>query len=408
MKIEIIGKEQKQDKARITATLTWEDCARPVQELYFETTAEFSSDLTCDAHAFLVGCAIPATHYGEKRIFIDSAICPELEDGLVTAMSWINHWYNKDVTPPKIESVSRSTPLNNRLQKRSGFFFSGGIDSYATFLRNRQMHPVDHPGVIKDGLLVYGLEVDDKAAFQHVNNSLAEVAQDIGITLMPVYTNLYLMYRKEDEKANFHFWNNKFSGAALAAVGHAFSRRLGSVYIASDFDIPSLALRRLECVPPFGIHPLLVPSYSSNDLHIRHDGMTLSRLQKTSLVVTCNAAFQNIRVCNQFTRYRANVLNCGECEKCIRTMLELLALGVLDKTRAFNADDVSSKLVYSLLKSPRKIHPQYYLELIPKLKEIHREDLVDALKDVLVSHRKYKWKKKVREAFSRVTGIPRF
>jgi hypothetical protein len=32
-------------------------------------------------------------HYGEKRISIDAEICPELRAGLVTAMTWLRHWY---------------------------------------------------------------------------------------------------------------------------------------------------------------------------------------------------------------------------------------------------------------------------------------------------------------------------
>ncbi len=42
------------------------------------------------------------------------------------------------------------------------------------------------------------------------------------------------------------------------------------------------------------------------------------------------------------------LLNCGKCEKCVRTMLALLALGVLHRSHAFPVNDVDEKLVASM------------------------------------------------------------
>lgn len=92
---------------------------------------------------------------------------------------------------------------------------------------------------------------------------------------------------------------------------------------------------------PFGSHPLLDPNYSSCDLQIRHDGILLSRLDKTRLVAEWDVALENLRVCNNQNRIKPGALNCGQCEKCLRTKLALLALGKLDKTRAFPDSDVS-------------------------------------------------------------------
>ena len=72
-------------------------------------------------------------------------------------------------------------------------------------------------------------------------------------------------------------------------------------------------------------------------------------------------------------------LNCGVCEKCTRTRTELLALGLLHKTRAFVEDDVTPQelLKYDITIRGRDI---FYREMIPPLLKRGRDDLVDAIR----------------------------
>jgi hypothetical protein len=343
--------------------------------VYFETDEAFAEGLSCNPHAFLVGCVIPAMHYGEERVFIDAEICPELRDGLITAMSLLRHWcYDPGRPLVRIEAGTRSDLPTPRTPERAGFFFSGGIDSFATLRANRLNFPLEHPWSIKDGLLVYGLELDAPEAFGHVVHSLSEVAREAGITLVPVYTNLYLNYRQEDARDGFDFWTDEFEAAAFSAIAHALSRRLSVVSLASSFDIPHLH--------PHGSHPLLDPNYSSSDLRIRHDGVALSRFAKTKLVAGWDVALRHLRVCNLYKRYQADRLNCGRCEKCIRTMLALLALGVLDQTRAFPTQDVLEGQVCSV----NRTTAPFYEELLGPLGERGRHDLVRAIEHRLAEY----------------------
>lgn len=393
MKIKNLRSEQKNNRPRVAATVSWEDCDRATQEVYFETDQAFADSLSCNPHAFLVGCIIPAMHYGERRVFMDSEICPELLDGLRTAIGWLGHWFYSNCEPIRIEAKARSTFPVPRTPERAGFFFSGGIDSFATLRANRLNFQLEHPWSIKDGLLAFGLEQDMPDAFEHVKDSLLDVAQEVGITLIPVYTNVYLPYRQEDaaHADGFRFWTYEFQGAALAAIAHAFARRLTVVSIAATFDLPNLGL--------WGSHPLLDPNYSSSDLRIRHDGIALSRLAKTKLVADWGVPLQHIRVCNQYKRYRAGLLNCGECEKCIRTMLTLLALGVLDQTSCFPNQHVSEELVLK----KANIHDDYvescYRELVGPLAEKGRHDLARAVEHRIAKYHEHEpaWKAKIKQ-----------
>lgn len=386
MRIENLREERNGNRARSVAVVHWEDSDRPSQEVFFETDKEFADSLTCNPHAFLVGCLIPAFHHGEKRIFIDEEICPELKDGLITAMSWIRHWFydtGRDIV--QIEARIRTKSLTPGKPDRAGSFFSGGVDSYATLRMNRLEFPLEHPGSIKDVLVVYGLHNDETESFKQVLRAASEEIQNAGVTAIPVYTNVVSLGHGWD------FWGDELEGAALSSIAHAFTKRLSVVSIGCTFDIPTLI--------PHASHPHLDPNYSSHDLRIRHDGIALSRLEKVKLVSGWDNAFQNLRVCNNMKYVGPGMLHCGQCEKCIRTMLALLVLDVLQKARVFPAHDVSEELFRSKV-NLNKVSVRFYQELLGPLAEKGRNDLVSAIKDKITKYEMSEtlrgWKKQIK------------
>lgn len=317
--------------------VTWEDCDRPAQEIYFETDETFAADLTCNPHTFLIACVMPAMDSGEKRVRIDAEICPQLLVGLITAMDIIRHWwYKRSDRIPRIEARTRIDMPPQSTHKRAGMFFSGGIDSLATLRSNRVNFPLEHPWAIKDGLIVFGLETERIDKFAHVFSSLSDFAREADITLIPVYTNVRAL------NDDWMFWQHKFQDSVYASVAHAFVRRFSVTSIASTYDIPHMQ--------PDGSHPLLDINYSSSDLQIRHDNINMSRFEKIKLVAEWDLGLQNIRTCNRSELYEQGVLNCGECWKCVSAMLGLLSLGVLEKTRAFPPDKLSEGLLQSVIK----------------------------------------------------------
>ena len=372
MRIESFRSIEEGNRARVEATVSWEDCDRPVQNVYFETLEEYANGLSCNPNAFLIACILPAMRHGEDRVFMDGEICPELRDGLMTVMSLIRHWYGAERKLIRIEAKTRANVSSPFTPTRAGIFFSGGIDSLASLRVNRLNFPQEHPGSIKDGLLVYGLEVDQAQAFGYVIASLSEIAKDAGISLVPVYTNI--RYLDDD----WIFYRDEFQGAILAAIAHALSRQLTTVSIAATFDVANLG--------PWGSHPLLDPNYSTSDLRIRHDGIVFSRLSKTRLVADWSVALQHLRVCNKTQYYRPGVLNCGACEKCVRTMLALLVLGVLDHTCAFPMNDVSEEMAAGVwINDPYE--ESCYRELIVPLTEKGRDDLVRGIQQAITRFR---------------------
>ncbi len=358
-------------RKRVSAKVTWEDCAREPQEIFIETDPEFAEGLSANPHAFLVVCTMVAMHHGEERIRLDAELCPELTDGLVTVMKRFAHWYNwypADNPIVRIEAKKRYRKSLPPTSGRRGMFFSGGVDSLATLRNNRTNFPVGHPSSIDDGFLVYGLEVEDPRIFDYVMKTVPEIARDADLKLVPVYTNL----RYLDD--SWRFWEHQFMGALFSAVAHAFSRRINSVLIASHYDIPFVE-------NPYGSHPMIDSYYGSSDLSIKHD-RPLSRFEKTKMISDWECALKNLRVCNKTTLYESGQLNCSECEKCLRTMMALLACDVLDKSPAFKYDDVSPETIFDTVKMNRTVY-SFYPDLIEPLRNAGRRDLATILQDKL-------------------------
>jgi hypothetical protein len=356
------------NRVRLKARVLWEACDQPAKDVFIETEKPFGDDLSLNADAFLVGCLIPAMHFREKRIVLQDPISPYLREGLETVMALMQQWSNGRMQPLDIDAPVRPLMNSQRRKPRAAMVFSGGIDSLVTLWLNRRQYAEGHPGAIKDGFIIHGFDIGGVVergmkyhVFDRARQALSTVAEDARLSLIPVYTNIRHLC---DDRS---LWLDYFFGAVLASVGHAFSIRNNLLYIAASFDLHNLV--------PCGSHPLLDPEYASYSLRIRHSHAALSRMTKLKIISEWDTAFQNFRVC------LANVpdrLNCGKCEKCVRTMLGLLGLGVLGKTRAFVENDVTPDTL-----SPFKItirhRPPFYRELLEHLQSQGRDDLVDLI-----------------------------
>jgi len=372
MRIENLRRERHANATRVTARLTWEDSDRNPLEVFFETGAPFAEGLTCNPDAFLIAGIVPALRHGESRIAVEGEVSPELLDGLPAVMAVLRHWFRPESKLVTIEAMASSSTLTPRPAERAGFFLSGGVDSLAALRGNRLRFPPDHPGSIKDGLLVFGLEVERPDAFELAQKAVAELAKDSGVELVPVSTNV----RHLDD--DWFFYRDEFQGAILAAIGHAFARRLTVLSIAATCDVRHLG--------PWGSHPLLDPNFTTSNLRVHHADMALSRLDKVRLLLEWPAALDRMRVCNQAEFYRPGMLNCGQCEKCVRTMLELIALGALDRCGAFPKHDVSEEVA-----AKAGIHDDYvqscYTDMIEPLAQRGRHDLVRGVERALANYR---------------------
>lgn len=178
---------------------------------------------------------------------------------------------------------------------------------------------------------------------------------------------------------NGYFFDEKWHGAILSSVATFFSRAFHTSYIASSYDGKYLLNE------PWGSSPLLDPYYSSAHFRIEHDGTGMSRLEKTAVIADWPVGLDNLIVCQR----NSNGPNCGQCEKCIRTMTSLVALGKLQDSKAFSQDDVTPDLLqwleqYQMIKFEHTI--DWYKELVQPLYDIKRGDLAKVIEVIVEGH----------------------
>jgi len=384
MRITNLAREQHGERARVAADVVWETIDRPTSRIHFETIEPFAPDLALDPHAFLLAAIVPAFRAGEARIAIDGAVCPRLRNGLETVMQVLAQWYDSVRTLPKIEPRDGFRPPMPCPRPRTGMFLSGGVDSLAMLRCNRLDYPMDHPGSVRDCFFVYGFDIgmpgagDQTSFFEQARRSLLPVIQDAGAELIPVYTNLRIL----DPEGSA--WPDEWFGIATASVAHAFSGRISSALIAASLDIKGLV--------PVGSHPFLDQYFSSAGLQIIHDGAHMSRLQKIRLVADWAPALKSVRVCWAGVKV-GGPLNCGQCRKCMRTMLGFLAIGKLDQAETFPVRQITPTMLHVI-----HIDNAHLLgfsnQLIENLRAIGRQDLADGLAKLNDAYvRRSRWEK---------------
>ena len=160
MRIENLDCSMSGDRMRASALVKWEECERPERLVYFETDPRFANDLSPNPNAFLLATVMYALCHGEKRILVEGRLCPELRNGVITAMQQIRHWYG----PSKyrlltIEATEGFAPRFPRLERRTASLMSGGVDALSLLRRNRLDYPLDHPNSIRDCFFIYGFDI---------------------------------------------------------------------------------------------------------------------------------------------------------------------------------------------------------------------------------------------------------
>lgn len=354
-------------RRRVQATLTWESAPRAAQTLFYELGLADASVIWPDPNAFLVGSILPAWHAGERRVLVEGALCPMLVDQIRAPLATLASWYPDLGPPPRIEVAAReaSAPTGDRGLS----LLSCGVDSLATLRANRLWFPPGHPLAIRMCLLVDF--VDEHAGNGAVRSNpdaakidaVRRVCDDADVEAVVLRTNIWSL-----DGDGWFFAKSSF-GAEFLSAAHCLSGVVRHAYIAASIDAhhPSV---------PAGSSPLLDPYYSTSRLQVHHHGTYMSRLERTRLVAGWPAALENIRVCVHDGRGTGN---CGTCEKCIRTMLMLVALGKLDDSGAFPRRDVDRELLETVIEY-RMIWVgnlrDAYVELIPLLERRGRHDLV--------------------------------
>jgi hypothetical protein len=204
----------------------------------------------------------------------------------------------------RTEIVAEPASVVDFAPRGVGAFFSGGVDSFYTLLQ--------HQAEITHLIFVRGLENAEPGSRRDraATDAAHEIARVFDKELIDIETNLRVFTEP------FAQWTLAF-GSVLGALALLLQSKLTRIYVAAGSTYETLG--------PWGSHPLLDPLWGTEALEIVHDGCEATRGAKVARIASSRPALEHLRVC---TRQHATY-NCGVCEKCVRTMVNLRVSGAL-------------------------------------------------------------------------------
>jgi hypothetical protein len=223
----------------------------------------------------------------------------------------------------QVSISAEEVPGRTRAESPDGavMTFSGGVDAgfalavHADGRAGRLNRRVDL------GVLVVGSDLrhGDTEALALAQDSARRVLESYGARLAVVASN----WRQDFCDKWFMSFNTGFMG-----VLHTFSAGHGAGIHATDHNY------RLELTrPPYGTHTAINHLLGNPSFPIISTGGTHQRIERVEYLGHHPRILESLRVCYQAD---AGGTNCGRCEKCVRTQLELRALGLQNAAaRAF-------------------------------------------------------------------------
>lgn len=281
-------------------------------------------ELTTDCESTLAMLALGAMSL-RRELQVVGPISPRYLDNQRQLMQVFGGWFERYRPVPIVASTLREGCPAKAGTGRVGCFFTGGVDSFYTFLKHRDE--------ITDLVFVHGYDVDldDRMRREQVSAMGRALEQACGVRFIELETNAIRLFR------DFGRWGAHAHGYGLGSAARHLAGYLRRIYIPSSFATAELM--------PWASHPLTDPLFSDERLEVIHDGCEAGRVDKIRALAGDPLALEHLRVCWERVEGR---YNCGRCEKCLRTMTSLQALGVLGQCATFPAQ-VESRQVRELV-----------------------------------------------------------
>lgn len=241
---------------------------------------------------------------------VSRSLLENLEELVASWVNWCPQLYKKIriYSAEEVSDPSRTTSPQTKNMAITAF--SGGLDASFTVWRHHNQKVGRKSRKLLAGAMIHGFDIPlgETEAFEISAASSADTLRSIGLPLVTVQTNWRTQVCTN--------WEMEF-GDGVATCLMNWLGAVDTALIGSDMDY-----RRL--VYPWGGSPMTYSMLSNDGFKVIYDGGEYTRTEKTKGISDWEVGLNNLRVCWQ----KPYIGNCGICEKCIRTKLNFLAMGV--------------------------------------------------------------------------------
>lgn len=189
--------------------------------------------------------------------------------------------------------------------------FSGGVDGTLTAIRHKHKLLGNASYPLTDVMLVHGFDVplSRPGSFDLLLRRIHPVVDELGLGMKLIRTNL--------KEASSQSWEDSFA-AQLAACLHNYSNEFNYALMGSGEPYSSILF-------PWGSTPITDHLLSGDQMRLVLDGTAYNRTEKLAIIAAYPTVLKTLKVCWEGDD---PARNCGRCEKCIRTKMNLLAIGI--------------------------------------------------------------------------------
>lgn len=306
------------------------ECEMGGGKIFVEVEKEYENYLVHEVEdPFVIAAMLPALMAGEN------IECDRISDDLFYHSHTILYLLSKVFRKPCIKVVPKQIRHLDLNPKAVGTGFSGGIDSFATFINHTdadcpESYRITHLTLFNIGS--YGNDYEQtQVKFKKDIQRARLFTEKVGLPLVTVNTNIGNLYSHK-EIQNYSLRSTMCLSVAVVAL----SKLLCKYYISSTDTIDDMKLSRYD---QYFYEYSLTQLLSNHNTSIFVTEADLNRVEKTQIVAksdyskdflyVCAADIYNERFQTSFKKDTAP--NCSRCIKCVRTMITLDLLGYRDK-----------------------------------------------------------------------------
>jgi hypothetical protein len=348
--------------------------------LWYRFPASHSGLLSDTLDPFVVAALFTAMGEGSDLV-VHGAVSPSLLRNLEEFMEIWAHWQPDKYRRIVIKPDEEREPLRPGEPSKALAAFSGGVDASFTVYRHRKGLAGRLERNVVAGVMVHGFDIplEDKDAFALASRKAELILGSLDLELIPMATN----FREINDK----WYYTETHGAGVASCLLLLQGGYSYGLIGSTEPYNALVI-------PWGSNPITDRLLGSDSFTIIHDGAAYTRSEKISTISKWPEALKYLRVCWQGEHKDRN---CGQCEKCIRTILNFRVLGV-DLPECFERDVSDSQILR--LRNLGSVPLAYLDEVLATAKSRNLEgSWINALQKCITRNRKASkgWRKKVRD-----------
>ena len=299
-----------------------------VKEIWFSVPTVFEKYLTDDVYdAFLVASLYPAMYYKED-ISIDGNVSKKLYFNITRYVPSIVKAYRNEMEQVDIRVAGFANA--NQIEQGIGTGFSAGVDSFSTFVD----HFVDEKDTEYKISSLFFFNVGShggggekaRQKFHARYDLLKSFPQSVNLPYVPLDSNLFDFYLPK--------WEYD-AGVFCRACAILVLQKCISKYFLSSSDSYSelmyTAFNPMTTDLAEMADVFLNSMLSTDKIEIITDGAQYSRTQKTEMIVNYSPVQEHLNVCVDHWNNHTTATNCGICSKCLRTLIALESLGVLER-----------------------------------------------------------------------------